>query len=408
MGEPFEFASEGLTWQWDTSGTRHVHGWDPATNTIFLLASGDPSEGFVTSSGVDCEGMYSLYIREMAHMFLDFNHAIPNLGPSWLPQTIVIAALRLAGAEGAQGGQSFIYDIIQNEGRDKVNGVRNYDKKYGDTMGSNGRSPIDLSAGEAMIILVQTLSADTGDDLLKRVDAAALARLKTTGALGLSPEIFAQILDDASHGHTVDGLAAGDWLLAQPFTNVEGTAGRYLALLPLNGERYLVSAFQRTVDPTDGPKETPLADLDVRLSLVDGTGAVRGSSMVPIPSDGDTLVDIPGTLGQGLPAGVYLVRAEATAGGQSLSATNVVLLGIPPGQGSLVIIPLNSDGTALRPDLVAQLQVTGAELRPTELTGVLVLFAPSGTDATVSFGSFGARLTSPEWQRPVPLRIPGT
>jgi len=430
MGEPFEFASEGLTWQWDTSRTRSLHGWDPKTNTVFILDSGDPSANFVTNNGVDCPGMYALYIRETAHMFYTFKHADPNFEAGWIEQGLVDAALILSGAEGA-AGQSFAFDIIQNEGKDRVNGVRIFGQKYGDAIGSHGRSPVEVSTGQALVMLLQVLSGASNNDLLRGIDAELLARAKAAGRVHVTMQDFAQIVTGAAHGRTFDGVAPGAWLLAQPFTNIEGAAGRYLAVNPLNGGSYLVSAFQRTVDSTGGRTETPLADLDVKLSLVDGKSAVRANTTVRIPPPGDVFVDIAGKLGQGLPSGAYLVRAEATAGGQQLSATNVVLLpAIGSAAGSLVIIPLNADGTALRPDLVPQsqvirggpglppdsarpfdpsrLQVSGAEIRPTDHTGVLVLYAPAGTDVTISLGKFREVISSPAWQRWLPLRVPAS
>lgn len=392
MGPPFTFADQGLTWRWDNLPG---HGYIAKENLVRFSPGEVPNE---------CDAVHAVYIRETAHLFFDIGDNDINFGPSWLRQAVVGGALQLAGSEGQLPDH---YDLIQGQGRDKVNGVRLDRDKFGDNVGSHGRSIPDYSSWSAMEMLVQVLSGDTHNDLLRRIDRAIFDRWKGSNAPDageMPPEVFAQILNKVSKGRKFDGLAPGDWLLAQPFTNSNGAQGRFLGVYPFSGGQIQIGTFDRAPGNDSVLHERPLS-LDVKLTLVDVQGAEQASKTVRTAANGEVLIR-EDSFGAGIGPGAYILKAQAVSQGQTLAASSVVLIGVPPHDEELRIILLNADGTSFRNDLASQLQVTGSGGLDSQFTGVIGLLVSTGKSVQLRLGSSHWTLSKPETVRQVLLRVP--
>jgi len=416
MGKPYTWATGDITWRWDD---RPDHGWDEATRVIHFSPN-DRSGAYyrATQRGATmkelCREVFQGYTREVAHLFYNLGDVGVNFGPQWLRQALVGTALWLAGSEEPSSpGQ--IYDIVQNAGQEKVNGVYRNADKYGDQIGSHGRSWVDFSA---TYILVQVLSGDTGNDLIKRINSEIYDQWLSTATQkcnvqtrtcpnDFSPERFADILNKAAHGRTIDDLLPGDWLFAQPFTNANGARGRFLAIRP-DGPEILVAAFERgeVSDPGFGvlPTETPLAGLDVDISIFDATGVLRGRITVPIEADGDTSVNSK-DFGSDLLPGVYIVQAEATSD-KRLTASNVFLhkLSAPPDE--IWMVTLSEDGTSIRTDVARQVSIRSGKLSTAPARGIVAIRAQPAASVEVTAGSLRTVMSKPAQVRIVPIRVP--
>ena len=132
-----------------------------------------------------------------------------------------------------------------------------------------------------------------------------------------------------------------------------------------------------------------------------------------------------------LPAGAYIIRVQAVSDGEQLEGFNFFMVA-PEGHvpennprdsesnwldNRLFVVPLNADGTAVRAELVDQLEVEGGEILPvvffdsavirhTGWPGVLVDIAELGAEVTVTLGGFQAVISKPIGARIVPLRVP--
>jgi hypothetical protein len=78
----------------------------------------------------------------------------------------------------------------------------------------------------------EVLSYDTGFDYIARVNARMLSHYQESGDLVVTPEQYRAFHNEVAGDRTIDGMCAGDWLFAQPVSNINGTSGTYLVVFP--------------------------------------------------------------------------------------------------------------------------------------------------------------------------------
>jgi len=293
-----------------------------------------------------------------------------------------------------------------------VNGVPRDGEKW-------NRTIVDSNATQALLMLVDVLSADSDRDFLKKVNALILARYQATGSPDISAETYRAILNEAAAGRKIDGLSPGDWLFAQPVANIAGKTGDYLAVVPLYSAawygmelfptRFWVFAFRRE-KPGQDYRETALEGLDIKLTVYNAAGEVKGQTTVQSTGGTGKELDIWELLPQEIEDGAYIVKAEATVDNRPLVAYNyfVVMRQAPKvtiEDDRLIVVLTNASGSALVPELPSGMSISGGEVTET-LPGVLVVSAAPGAAVTFQLDSFQQTISKPLTARVVSLRLP--
>lgn len=170
---------------------------------------------------------YPPCLPEVGHLFYDVGDTVIDFAfGQWIWEAHSLIAETLTRAELTGDSRAIaLYDTTANLGWERVNGVIQDGFKY-------QRTIVDGSATAALQLMTEVLTADTGLDFIKRVNAGILERYRASGNPKLTPAAYRQILDAAAAGRTVDGRSPGDWLFSQPVTNTSGTPGQYLLVLP--------------------------------------------------------------------------------------------------------------------------------------------------------------------------------
>ncbi|HEY83266.1 MAG TPA: hypothetical protein G4O01_08295 [Dehalococcoidia bacterium] len=411
LGEPFTIGTEGVNWEFDADAPGW--GWDAETNTVFL-------NGNVLEQGPEQAPYAKLdesYQHETAHLFYDVgDSAIRFDFGQWIWEAHALAGQALANQD-ARGEPTFGqvatgYDTQANIGYEVVNGVPRDGEKW-------NRTIVDSNATQALLMLVDVLSADSDRDFLKRVNALLLAHYQATGSPDISAETYRAILNEAAAGRQIDGQPPGDWLFAQPVANIAGKTGDYLAVVPLYSAawdgmelcptRFWVFAFRRE-KPGQDYRETALEGLDIKLTVYNAAGEVEGETTVQSTGGIGRELEIWELLPSDLRDGAYLVKAETTSGDKPLVAYNyfVVMRQSPRvtiEDDRLIIVLTNASGTALVSEMPVGMSITGGELTQT-LSGVLVVSASPGAAVTFQLDSFQKTISKPVTARVVSLRLP--
>ena len=397
MGQPFTIGSEKIIWKWDTSG-RTSHGWDASTNTVWFTPSDIKSCDLK-----DGQNMYRSYFREVAHLFYDLGVKDLNFGPQWLRQMNVGYALASIGEEPTNFDlQTDIYDRFVFPGPNKVNGVLYNGSKYGDSLGSHGRSWVDASSTIAFTILSQVF----GDDLLKKVNQEIYNDWKATANSDMLPATYASILNKVTQGKTIDGKRAGDWLLEQSFTNTVGDVGNFVVISPrgINSD-VSVALYRRQINSVDNRTyETPIVGGKVTLKLISNSGDTIATQELSIPDTGETdaYVASQSTRDQ-LALGAYLLRATTAEG---LSDFNIYLSGIKVQANQILFVAMNSDGTAIDSKIVESLGLIGAKEVCSLAKGLVVAEGEKSTSIKVRIGTWSSEYNVLPNGRVVLLKIP--
>lgn len=425
LGEPFTVAKEGVTWIWDSGITSPDQvGWYAGSNTVRsgpIPMSMQPPPYPELHQYVN---IHQQYDHETGHLFYDVGNKTITFSFGqwvWEAHSLIGQALAYADVYG-EGLMPHVlpYDVVANLGWERVNGVPQDAGKY-------NRSIVDWSATAALRLLTEVLSPDTFD-FMRQVNAGILAQYQATKSEVITAEDYKTILNQVGGNRTIDGKPAGDWLFAQPVTNNNGALGTYLIVyplysIPLSGQIDLrptffqVAAFERQAGQrANEPREAGLSDLDVTLSILDISGKSLRQTTVKTGKAGKVEVDSFSPTAAfsvlDLTSGAYLVKAQAVSGGKQLEGTNFFVIIQPQEQPQVTskdermfIVPMNRDGTALRPDAVAALTVSGGTISA-KLPGVLTVTAKAGTSVEFRLGDFRTVISKPVTARLVPLRIP--
>lgn len=425
LGEPFTVGKEGMTWVWDAGIVSPDQvGWYAEDNSIRV---GPISHILQPPSYPELPQYFNLhqqYDHETGHLFYDGGSKMTTFTFGqwvWEAHSLVGQALAYADVYG-EGLMPHVlpYDVVANLGWERVNGVMRDGDKY-------NRSIVDWSATAALRLMTEVLSPDTFD-FIRRVNAGILAQYQATKSEVITAENYKAILNQAGGNGTIDGKPAGDWLFAQPAANNNGALGTYLIVypsysIPLSGQielrptRFQVAAFERQAGQrANEAREVGLSNLDVTLSILDVSGKSLRQTTVKTGSEGMLEVDAFSPTGafsgSDLTPGAYLVKAQAVYGGKQLESTNFFVT-IPSQEQPQItskdermfIVPMDRNGTALRPDAVDALTVSGGTIS-TKLPGMLIVTAKAGTSVEFKLGDFRSVISKPVTARLVPLRIP--
>jgi hypothetical protein len=406
LGEPFSIGTEGITWDYNAN-SQIWGGFDALTNTVHLGANMMPE----MKSDLDPPYAWldESFQHETVHLFYDVgNTAINFTFGQWVREAHVLAGQFLANQDAlGLPSSSFgfaAYDAQAYLGYEVVNGVmRDYEKW--------NRSIVDGNATQALLLLTEVLSADSDRDFLKRVNADILAYYRTTGSPEISAATYSDILDRAAGGRKIDGQSPGEWLFSQPVANIAGATGDYLAIVPLYAypTRFWVFSFRREKQGQDY-RETVLEDLDVTLTVYNARGEVVGQTKLQSAGGMGTELDGREFLAPDLPDGGYLVKAQASIDGKSLTCYNYFVImqqaqNIHAEKDSMTVVMMNTEGNALVPSMPEGMTITGGEISKT-LPGVIVLTAAPGTGVEFKLNGFRSVVSKPVTGRVVALRLP--
>lgn len=403
LGEPFSIGTEGITWDYDAN-SQIQGGFDALTNTVILGANMMPE--MKSDQDPPYAWLDESFQHETVHLFYDVgNTAINFTFGQWIREAHVLAGQALANQDVLGSSFGFVtYDAQAYLGYEVVNGVmRDYEKW--------NRSIVDGSATQALLLLTEVLSADSDRDFLKRVNADILAYYRTTGSPEISAATYSDILDRAAGGRKIDGQSPGDWLFSQPVSNIAGATGDYLAIVPsyTYPTSFWVFSFRREKQGQEY-RETVLEGLNVTLTVYNAGGEVVGQTKVQIAGGIGTELDGREFLAPDLPDGGYLVKAQASIDGKSLTCYNYFAIvqqakEIQAEKDRLIVVMMNTAGTALVPSMPEGMTITGGEIIKT-LPGVIALTAAPGTGVEFKLNGFRSVVSKPMTDRVVALRLP--
>ena len=406
LGEPFSIGTEGITWDYDANSQMHG-GFDALTNTVILGANMMPE--MKSDQDPPYAWLDESFQHETTHLFYDVgDNVIDFTFGQWIREAHVLAGQSLANQD-AQGLPSssfgFVgYDAQAYLGYEVVNGVMRDGEKW-------DRSIVDSSATQALLLLTEVLSADSDRDFLKRVNTDILSYYRTTGSPEISAATYSDILDKAAGGRKIDGQSPGDWLFSQPVSNIAGVAGDYLAIVPTDTypTQFWVFSFRREKQGQDY-RETALEGLDVTLTVYNAVGEMVGQTKLQSAGGKGTELDGREFLAPDLPDGGYLVKAEASIDGKSLTCYNYFVLmqqaqDLHAEKDRLTVVLMNTNGTALVPSMPEGMTITGGEVSQT-LPGVIAVTAAPGTGVEFKLNGFSSVFSKPITGRVVALRLP--
>jgi hypothetical protein len=411
LGEPFTIGSEGVTWTYNPEATQW--GWNAETNTVSLNAN-------ILQQNPDQAPYAKLdesYQHETSHLFYDLgNDAVNFAFGQWIWEAHALAGQALANRD-AFGISYFgliatIYDAQANLGWETVNGVPRDGEKW-------QRTIVDSSATQALLLLTEVLSADSGFDYIARVNSEILSHCRDASNTEITAEVYQTCLDKAAAGKTIDGQPPGEWLFRQPVANIAGKTGDYLAVVPMYGaspwgeaelrpSRFWLFAFKRMMQGSDR-QESAYVDLDVTLTVQDSSGRQIGQTQARTGGGNGIELDSNQLIPSDLSDGAYLVEAEATVNGNLLTTRNyfVVItdsLGIQEQDDRLIVVPMNADGSNLNPEAVSSLEVSGGAIFQ-KLPGIIVVTVGAGDAVEFRLNNYHAIISKPVTGRVVALHI---
>jgi len=400
LGEPFSIGTEGITWNYNANSP--IWGWDALTNTVQLNAN-------ILQQNSDQAPYAKLdesFQHETTHLFYDVGDTAINFTfGQWIWEAHALAGQALANQDAQGLSFGFVtYDAQAYLGYEVVNGVPQDGEKW-------NRSIVDGSATQALLLLTEVLSADSDLDFLKRVNADISAYYRTTGSPEISAATYSDILDRAAGGRKIDGQSPGEWLFSQPVANIAGATGDYLAIVPSYSypTSFWVFSFRREKQGQDY-RETVLEGLDVTLTVYNAGGEVVGQTKVQSAGGIGTELDGREFLAPNLPDGGYLVKAQASIDGKSLTCYNYFAIvqqakEIQAEKDRLIVVMMNTAGTALVPSMPEGMTITGGEIIKT-LPGVIAVTAAPGTGVEFELNGFRSVFSKPVTDRVVALRLP--
>lgn len=413
LGLPTKILTEGITWEWDDSITPDTAGYYADTNS-FKMGRLPQHDNFNPNNYENYEPLYLHGMHETGHLF--WQEGDSNLGfdfGQWIWEANSLIAERLFKYKyyGEDLGVSS-YDLKANLGWESINGVRS----DGNTYGNAGRTMVDSSATEALSMMAAVLSYDTGYDYFARINALRVEEYNKTGNFNVSAEAYADMLDSAANGRTMDGKKPSEWLYSQPVANTDGTLGSYMTILPRQinlsegypseGQLAIETAlFQRTLNSNGDKTEALISGINVDMSFYNSTGKLLDQTIQTSPLEAFGTIDI--SLPNSMAAGPYRIMASTLVDGKAITATSYVLYqNRNLDRSEMAIILLNADGT-IKTDIGSSLSVKGAIRVDTSAAskGLIIVKADVGDNITIEYKGIIHIFSKPPSSRIVPLTL---
>jgi hypothetical protein len=410
LGPPFTIGEQGITVTVDP--TVNLGGVDLKTNTVEY----PPSILIPPPGGDPYHNLDWSLVHEVGHAFYDIgDKAIGFNFGQWIWEAhsnygYYYVYWEVKGESQSERWEPLFYDILANLGWEQVNGVPSEGLKY-------NRLLAGQSAASALVLMGQVLSHDSDFDFLRRVNAELLTLYRVSGNEVITREKYAEILNKVAGTRTVDGMKPGEWLFRQPVSNISGELGAYLLVVPSFRPGIELAVFERQKGNAprqpEARNEIGLSGVNVAVRVLNPAGLLLHETTVTTGKDGIAILEMSAALRSSTAVpGAYIVEAQATLKDQVVKGTNILVkISDNPDDllsqvdNRLFIVPMNADGTALRPELVDKLQVTNGKVL-TSWPGVLVVTAEPGTGVEFKVGGFQAIVSKPVTARVVPLRIP--
>jgi hypothetical protein len=409
LGLPTKILAEGITWEWDANITEHTVGYYAETNS-FKMGPLPHHNNFDVHNHEDYEPLYLQNMHETAHLFWQMGDV--NLDYEfgqwiWEASALIAEVLYKLDYYDEYVFEP-VYDLEANLGPDRVNGVMSDGNKFG----SAGRTMVDGNSTEALTMLASVMSYDSGYDYFAHVNEMRVKHYNETGNASISKDAYAQILDSASKGRTIDGMKPSDWLFSQPVANTDGAEGVYLTVVPVhpwelrdNAIVLETALYRRSVDSRGDKVEEPIAGTSIDLKLFDSSSQLITQAMTPSPNGQIESVDL--RVGGNLPKGAYRIDGHASVSGKDVMCTTYFIsLEGRMSKDQIAIIVLESDGTICT-RAGSNLTITGANTvdRSAVSKGLIVLTADEGAKISLSYGNSNWTISKPYGSRIVPIKI---
>ena len=414
LGLPTKILTEGIAWEWDDSIVPDTVGYSAVTNSM-QMGPLPHHYNFDPRNHEDYEPVYMQNMHETGHLFwqMDDKNLSFDFGQWIWEANSLIGEILYKLDYYKEFTMRINYDLMAYHGPDKVNGVRNDGNKYG----TGGRTMVDGSATNALVMLSSVMSYDSGYDFFSRVNGERVEYFKQTGKDQISKDAYGSMLDKVANGRTIDGMKPSKWLLSQPVANIQGPEGVFMTIEPsqsyvdnyniYSGSMQLETAlYRRTKDSRGDLRETAIVGTDVNVKVYDSTGklltqttkpspvAEYGSFSIPIPTD--------------ITKGAYRIEAVATVDGKTVPATTFLAYndGFSFNKDQMALILLREDGT-IRTDAASDLKISGYETLDMSAAseGFVLLTAKEGSNITVQYGSVTKVFSMPYGGRIIPVKL---
>lgn len=416
IGEPEKISSQGLTVSWDnTVNMPDLVDFKPETNTIYLGPLSHHNN-FATNNHYAYEPFILQIMHESGHMFNQQGDKLINFDiGQWIWEAISIVAETEYRAE-KYGEYNFrqepCLDLLNLQGRDKVNGVKYDGNKY-------ERSVVDSSATSAVYYMSTILSTPGTTDYWRKVYKLRMDYFKNTGVASLGWDDFATMLDQAAGKRTIDGMKASAWLKKQAVSETNGADGDYLMCYserPSNSwPSFVISAWNRYTDENGVKKETAYANTKVSVSVLNAKGKSVASGSFTVPASGVGLYDSMVKGGNWDSLGLedfttLKVNATATINGKKVTSSTYQMYvkgSSDSDYNTTYVMLLNSNGTIKTNLKASDFTVTGATAvyKKGLARGALVLKGNPGTTYTIKYNGNTYRISQPACRRTYPLML---
>lgn len=394
LGEPSDFIQNGLTWKWDDSVVADTVGYSAADNSIQM----GPLEHHRDSlERGDYTVLYYQMMHESAHLFVQYQDMNVNYSfGQWIWEASALIAEQLTRRALGEEDREVVnlYDLYATLGWNGVNGVFSDGLKY-------DRTIVDRSATAALSILVDTLSYDSGYDLIARLNGLIKEKMAEQGNETITKEIYAQLLDTAANGRLIDGMKPSEWLFSQPVSNTSGEEGNYLIVVPFRSVydttepiNALVSAFHRYKDARGDLVEESLTNQPFELSIYDSENELVASTVTVIDQH-NAFVEFTGL---SLIPGAYRLTATATIEGNEFTANNYFIAADPDTKtllvsgDRLIFITISESGDLMADTATVSLSGSNDILQE---MGYVAVLADIGSDIQIN----GKTYTKPFYSR---------
>lgn len=405
IGLPYSFADTGITWVWDTSvATGGDIGWDAAINSV---RSGPAPHIMEPMRGTQKHWkVYEQFEHETGHLFLN---------P--MPETIHFDFGQWIWEAHALAGQSFVY--MEKYGQLFTPDITGYDTstQLGDrlygvlTDGDKvNRTPANSAAASALVMLTEVVTPKKLD-FIKQVNEGLLDMYHQTGNVTVTADRYRELLNNVGGSGRIDGMRAGDWLFAQPVSNIAGKPGPYITALGGIEREAIVGAVvdRQAITSADGGhvdlRETPGKGVTVTVTVTDAKGKRRGATTVKTDSAGEFRVPLSRLGVPPTTPAAYRIEATAEFAGQKVRSSTVFMPKDALGAAwnpYVWVIPVNADGSIR--SSTAGVKVTGGTVTK-RYPGLLKVKVSHGSAVTVSQGQTARVVSKPFDQRVVPVSL---